>query len=115
LKGKVRGRYAKHPNPSVEKQKTLSSSQKPRKRNVTFGSDSEASDDDDNSPTFNDSDDDQGASNVLGQDETNSEEKPTVATYLDGDFLELTGGRPLPMTDKAKSSFHFSVLNVSTR
>jgi 1-phosphatidylinositol-3-phosphate 5-kinase len=33
------------------------------------------------------------------------------ATLLDGDFLEFTNGRPLPLTDRAKAVFHMSVLN----
>ena len=37
------------------------------------------------------------------------------ATLLDGDFLEFTNGRPLPLTDRAKAVFHMSVLNVSER
>jgi len=32
---------------------------------------------------------------------------------LDGDFLEYTGGAPLPMSDRAKALFHMSILNVS--
>lgn len=40
---------------------------------------------------------------------------PTISagTLLDGDFLEFTNGRPLPLTDRAKALFHMSVLNVS--
>ena len=37
----------------------------------------------------------------------------STATLLDGDFLEFTHGRPLPLTDRAKAVFHMSVLNVS--
>jgi hypothetical protein len=37
----------------------------------------------------------------------------SAATLLDGDFLEFTNGRPLPLTDRAKAVFHMSVLNVS--
>lgn len=36
----------------------------------------------------------------------------TSTTLLDGDFLEYTNGRPLPLTDRAKAVFHMSVLNV---
>lgn len=36
------------------------------------------------------------------------------ATLLDGDFLEFTNGRPLPLTDRAKAVFHMSILNVCT-
>jgi len=35
------------------------------------------------------------------------------ATLLDGDFLEYTFGRPMPMTDRAKAVFQMSILNVS--
>jgi len=34
-------------------------------------------------------------------------------TMLDGDFLEFTAGRPMPMNDRAKAVFHMSILNVS--
>jgi hypothetical protein len=34
------------------------------------------------------------------------------ATLLDGDFLEYTMGRPMPMTDRAKAVFQMSILNV---
>jgi len=33
------------------------------------------------------------------------------ATLLDGDFMEFTGGRPLPLNDRAKATFHMSILN----
>jgi hypothetical protein len=36
-----------------------------------------------------------------------------TATLLDGDFLEFTLGRPMPMTDSAKAVFQMSILNVS--
>jgi 1-phosphatidylinositol-3-phosphate 5-kinase len=32
-------------------------------------------------------------------------------TLLDGDFLEFTNGRPLPLSDRAKAVFHMSILN----
>jgi 1-phosphatidylinositol-3-phosphate 5-kinase len=32
-------------------------------------------------------------------------------TLLDGDFLETTFGRPMPMHDRAKEVFHMSILN----
>eukprot|EP00536_Pseudo-nitzschia_multiseries_P017405 jgi/Psemu1/248128/estExt_Genewise1.C_15360004 len=32
-------------------------------------------------------------------------------TLLDGDFLETTFGRPMPMHDRAKEIFHMSILN----
>lgn len=36
-------------------------------------------------------------------------------TLLDGDFLEFTAGRPMPMNDRAKAVFHMSILNVSSQ
>jgi Phosphatidylinositol-4-phosphate 5-Kinase len=35
------------------------------------------------------------------------------STLLDGDFLEFTMGRPMPLTDRAKAVFQMSILNVS--
>lgn len=36
---------------------------------------------------------------------------PSVPTLLDGDFLEFTGGRPLPLSDRSKAAFTMSILN----
>ena len=49
-------------------------------------------------------------------DLTKHDEKEASApnpTLLDGDFLEFTLGRPLPLTDRAKAVFQMSVFNVS--
>lgn len=37
-----------------------------------------------------------------------------LKTLLDGDFLEFTKGRPMPLTDRAKAVFQMSILNVSS-
>jgi 1-phosphatidylinositol-3-phosphate 5-kinase len=37
--------------------------------------------------------------------------KKGPGTLLDGDFLEFTAGRPMPMHDRAKAVFHMSILN----
>jgi Phosphatidylinositol-4-phosphate 5-Kinase len=34
-----------------------------------------------------------------------------LSTLLDGDFLEFTSGRPMPLTDRAKAVFQMSILN----
>jgi Phosphatidylinositol-4-phosphate 5-Kinase len=34
-----------------------------------------------------------------------------MSTLLDGDFLEFTSGRPMPLTDRAKAVFQMSILN----
>ena len=36
---------------------------------------------------------------------------PSVPTLLDGDFLDFTSGRPLPLNDRSKAVFHMSILN----
>jgi 1-phosphatidylinositol-3-phosphate 5-kinase len=41
----------------------------------------------------------------------NSSTKKDLGTLLDGDFLEFTSGRPMPMNDRAKAVFHMSILN----
>jgi hypothetical protein len=51
-----------------------------------------------------------------GDSEVGSEGKGQVTgTLLDGDFLEFTAGRPMPMNDRAKAVFHMSILNVSSK
>ena len=43
---------------------------------------------------------------------SSKKEGPDVPrTLLDGDFLETTHGRPMPMHDRAKEVFHMSILN----
>jgi 1-phosphatidylinositol-3-phosphate 5-kinase len=41
----------------------------------------------------------------------NSSKNKGPGTLLDGDFLEFTAGRPMPMHDRAKAVFHMSILN----
>lgn len=43
--------------------------------------------------------------------ENATDESQSASTMLDGDFLEFTGGRPLPLNDRAKSMFHMCILN----
>ncbi len=45
------------------------------------------------------------------KDDDGGESEPSASTLLDGDFLEFTGGRPLPLTDLAKAAFHISIQN----
>jgi hypothetical protein len=47
-----------------------------------------------------------------GSDAEDARRKGQVTgTLLDGDFLDFTAGRPMPMNDRAKSVFHMSILN----
>jgi len=50
---------------------------------------------------------------VLSDEEQQSERQQHTGpkTLLDGDFLEYTMGRPMPMTDRAKAVFQMSILN----
>jgi hypothetical protein len=36
--------------------------------------------------------------------------KAGLSTLLDGDFLDFTSGRPMPLTDRAKAVFQMSIL-----
>jgi hypothetical protein len=50
----------------------------------------------------------------VGSDGDGQHDKDHVTgTLLDGDFLDFTNGRPMPMNDRAKAVFHMSILNVS--
>jgi hypothetical protein len=70
-----------------------------RKRGSEHGSDGDG-----DSEVGSEKDEGYTGSNSKGQ---------TTGTLLDGDFLEFTVGRPMPMNDRAKAVFHMSILNVS--
>jgi hypothetical protein len=69
-------------------------------------------------------DSEQGSADGEGDSDIGSEKDESNAGYgskgqasstlLDGDFLEFTAGRPMPMNDRAKAVFHMSILNVSS-
>jgi 1-phosphatidylinositol-3-phosphate 5-kinase len=98
LKGSLKGRFARLLQSVSAKDSALESeTRRRRSRSTETASDSEFSGDE-----------------YVSSD--NEDESPVVtvsATLLDGDFLEFTSGRPLPLTDRAKAVFHMSVLNVS--
>eukprot|EP00934_Nitzschia_sp_Nitz4_P003840 Nitzschia sp. Nitz4//scaffold5_size260463//118602//124210//NITZ4_000980-RA/size260463-snap-gene-0.42-mRNA-1//-1//CDS//3329555334//3830//frame0 len=50
-------------------------------------------------------------SEVDDKDDSLGASKKESGTLLDGDFLEFTAGRPMPMNDRAKAVFHMSILN----
>jgi 1-phosphatidylinositol-3-phosphate 5-kinase len=83
LKGSLRGRFARHLRSNQNKESAEQS-----EANATARMDSE-------------SDDEEGDTPAVNHD----------ATLLDGDFLEFTNGRPLPLSDRAKAIFQMSVLN----
>jgi 1-phosphatidylinositol-3-phosphate 5-kinase len=84
LKGSLRGRFARHLRSNNQNKESAEQSE----ANATARMDSE-------------SDDEEGDTPAVNHD----------ATLLDGDFLEFTNGRPLPLSDRAKAVFHMSVLN----
>jgi len=57
-----------------------------------------------------------GTQEQSSREATSDEDRPIQRagprTLLDGDFLEFTRGRPMPMTDRAKAMFQMSILNV---
>jgi|EP00984_Skeletonema_dohrnii_P005406 1-phosphatidylinositol-3-phosphate 5-kinase len=105
LKGSLRGRFTRQGNLEKDQHSKRSSYH----RRNTGSSDSESS--------GSDEEDDESlsiASDGSEKDENDKDGKAKAAsipTLLDGDFLEFTSGRPLPLTDRAKAVFHMSILN----
>merc|ERR1712127_652702 len=102
LKGSLRGRFTRQGNVDKDKKPGKQSSQYKRsKLDATSDSNSFSS----------------GGVEKDGKASSDAEkgEKPdkggSIPTLLDGDFLEFTSGRPLPLTDRAKAVFHMSILN----
>lgn len=110
LKGSLRGRFTRQANLHKEKRSNKKSSQYRRsKSDATSDSDSFSSVDEDDDDTLSTS------SGGMERDDADKGDKTdkgaTIPTLLDGDFLEFTSGRPLPLTDRAKAVFHMSILN----
>lgn len=110
LKGSLRGRFTRQATLNKEKRSKKKSSQYRRsKSDATSDSDSFSSGDED--------DDDSLSTSSGGMEKDDSDKKENsdkgspIPTLLDGDFLEFTSGRPLPLTDRAKAVFHMSILN----
>lgn len=119
LKGSLRGRFTRQGNP--EKEKDTSESKQEQNISSTR-SDSYSSSSDDGSNSCHDDYESDGSSIVesikKGQQsnaktarDSEKRKKASIPTLLDGDFLEFTNSRPLPLTDRAKAVFHMSILN----
>ena len=120
LKGSLRGRFTRQGNPEKE---TDTSESKQEKNISSTRSDSYSSSSDDGSNSSHDDYESDGSSIVesvrkvqhsnakTARDSEKKEKKASIPTLLDGDFLEFTNGRPLPLTDRAKAVFHMSILN----
>jgi hypothetical protein len=106
LKGSLRGRFAAHMRTSKDDATTETPSHASEASSGQRGKNFSGSDRSgrgvDRSPANDGKEKD--ASKVPGSG---------PATLLDGDFLEFTLGRPMPMTDSAKAVFQMSILNVS--
>ncbi len=120
LKGSLRGRFTRQ----LEKEKSSSANRTAAKsqhdRSVSISSSESDADSSDDGSTDDSSSSlvspDSKVQRNTGSQKTPSdhdyEEKTTsVPTLLDGDFLEFTAGRPLPLTDRAKAVFSMSILN----
>lgn len=53
-----------------------------------------------------------GEWNLSDNDRNQQKLEAGPVTLLDGDFLEFTMGRPMPLTDRARAVFQMSILNV---
>ena len=103
LKGSLRGRFARN----VHSAKDESGGEAPSEASVGRKRGKES---DDGSSRNRDS------STSDGRDESGTETPSIVpekgpTTLLDGDFLEFTNGRPMPMTDRGNAVFQMSILN----
>jgi 1-phosphatidylinositol-3-phosphate 5-kinase len=101
LKGSLRGRFAAQKDEQV-----TDTPSRNKKRNNTSSSSRSKGDDRSNYSSDGNRRDNVGTTDT-------SKGKAGPSTLLDGDFLEFTSGRPMPLTDRAKAVFQMSILNVS--
>ena len=110
LKGSLRGRFTRQGN--LEKDQQSKSSSYHRRNKGSSDSESSRSDEEDNESLSDASDGSERDEKESGEFEKSGKAKAaSIPTLLDGDFLEFTSGRPLPLTDRAKAVFHMSILN----
>jgi 1-phosphatidylinositol-3-phosphate 5-kinase len=100
LKGSLRGRFAAQ----IQRAKDESSLDTPSR-----GSDGYSSERKDGRIHGSDVDDEFDA--IHHNEGRRTSNKKESGTLLDGDFLEFTSGRPMPMNDRAKAVFQMSILN----
>ena len=103
LKGSLRGRFARNVH-STKDDNTVDA------RSETSGGKKRAKESDDGNNRNKDGSAPEGSDDSGPESSTIVPEKgPT--TLLDGDFLEFTNGRPMPMTDRGNAVFQMSILN----
>lgn len=103
LKGSLRGRFARNVQSAKDDNAADASSE-------ATGGKKRAKENDDGYGR------NQSGSAIDGSDESGAETPAIVpekgpSTLLDGDFLEFTSGRPMPMTDRGNAVFQMSILN----
>jgi hypothetical protein len=107
LKGSLRGRFAAHMRTAAKDDATTDTpSHASEASNGQRGKNFSGSDRSGHGV-------DRSATNDGKEKDATSVPDSGPATLLDGDFLEFTLGRPMPMTDSAKAVFQMSILNVS--
>lgn len=102
LKGSLRGRFARNVQSAKEDAMDFS--------NDASGSRKSTKDSDDTRGRHRDGLTVDSEAEVGGESQSTVPEKGP-STLLDGDFLEFTNGRPMPMTDRANAVFQMSILN----
>ena len=128
LKGSLRGRFAKNLRKNDNEKDSRKSGAKynrTKKTTVKYGSDTDTSDDNCSSsaasyPSTEEEVDDSNSNDAEKKlrstpsdrdDQSVSNNQKSASTMLDGDFLEWSDGRPLPLNDRAKAAFRMSILN----
>jgi hypothetical protein len=106
LKGSLRGRFAAHMRSSTKDEATDTPSHASEASSSQKGRNFSGSDRSGRGV-------DRSGANDGKEKDGSSVPESGPATLLDGDFLEFTLGRPMPMTDSAKAVFQMSILNVS--
>jgi 1-phosphatidylinositol-3-phosphate 5-kinase len=115
LKGSLRGRHTKIKEKITDKSESVSQAGSSAKdAHVSYGSES---DDDNQSSTDGSIEEKEDAPSkeeskrISTQMSAHKNSQASSIVYLDGDFLDFTGGRPLPMDDKSKALFNMSICN----
>lgn len=113
LKGSLRGRFASQKEEAQPETPSANSSDRTpnhqRRRSAEGWSEDPSTGQGESLRLYGENND----SSTASVDSKDTEQGPT--TLLDGDFLEFTLGRPLPLTDRAKAVFQMSILNVRKR
>ena len=114
LKGSLRGRFTRQGTAEKEKKASKKSKRYGRASSgATSDSDSFSSGDEEDADTLSDS----SGGGGTDKDENNAEKRGKstdkfIPTLLDGDFLEFTSGRPLPLTDRAKAGEYLHIVSL---